>query len=809
MKEWLDAKPGEGKISYTPQRKALVFNSAKMASKRMAQELVKKLYLQLPPPEKETRRAELISQMDEAIAEFKDEEDVNDLQKLLPYGVAFHHSGLPAMIREYIEEEFQDTSGRIQLIVCTETLMIGMNLPADIVILYDGVVFRGAKNPLPLTLQEYQNFVGRAGRLSDSRKDSYFGQSFLLSERPNQDFNHYTSGGTTEILSPFCANRTVEKEIAPYFLSWIGQDSEVQECICDGLERSFYIHCKPLGPTEELQDKAIKIVQWMQKVKRKDIDQTELSLVRKNDNGFSTQYFLTQLGRALAPYALELETNHRLLAYLLSHRDKLKGLWTPDYSLSRDKTPPLPSAALLELLYELCLCEEIHKNPALKINGTEKNIRDTEQHLKAYLKKVYPENISLPQKEVPRPLCQFPYIVSLLETQELCAAVRAVILALWLGGCSMRRIRENTEFHFSISTSDIERLSEVAAYLMEAVSRCEDVLGMEAQDIAAMYSLSISMKYGVPRRLVPLANLHVRNVSRSLLLQIGREAAESGKQPVDYVLSSPIMRYKHLREALIEREGEEHYGQQLENKKMDLPDEKQSYFPLLQQLDSNQYSFEECVMALKQIFEQLRKDAQCTKCRFTWSENFLSTENTFLLGFLWPSNSRKEIGLQFVESQPEEDTPPITKIADWGQRFRKYANEIYIDDAKPITVLYKAPEQSIGTISDDQLVITTEMLGILLLAYLLEETPDPLDLLHRIFFDLSGLFASGEDTFFNSYAQIWPLVRGYTLQQTKKEEKTQYTEQETMMPSMALFYYPGMFDFSNNLVMGKDLKELP
>lgn len=81
------------------------------------------------------------------------------LIRTLRNGVAFHHAGLPDIARIEIEELYSKEA--IRSLVCTSTLLQGVNLPADKLI-----VISPKNDSTPLTPFEFKNLIGRAGRIS-------------------------------------------------------------------------------------------------------------------------------------------------------------------------------------------------------------------------------------------------------------------------------------------------------------------------------------------------------------------------------------------------------------------------------------------------------------------------------------------------------------------------------------------------------------------------------------------------------------------------------------------------------------------
>ena len=96
------------------------------------------------------------------------------LTLMLRRGIAFHYGNLPTIIRVGIEDIFKQPNGRIKYLICTSTLLEGVNLPAKNIFIESPK--KGNKSGAIMSAHDFWNLAGRAGRLA---KDLY-GNIFLI-----------------------------------------------------------------------------------------------------------------------------------------------------------------------------------------------------------------------------------------------------------------------------------------------------------------------------------------------------------------------------------------------------------------------------------------------------------------------------------------------------------------------------------------------------------------------------------------------------------------------------------------------------
>lgn len=131
--------PGDGGI--------LVYANGAARAEEIAEEIAKRLpYVQ---------KNKAVSRLDELCRTTIHKDFA--LRDVLQKGVAFHYGNMPLILRNAIEDLFRE--GHIRYLVCTSTLVEGVNLPCRNILLH--APKKGGK---PMSAADFWNLAGRAGR---------------------------------------------------------------------------------------------------------------------------------------------------------------------------------------------------------------------------------------------------------------------------------------------------------------------------------------------------------------------------------------------------------------------------------------------------------------------------------------------------------------------------------------------------------------------------------------------------------------------------------------------------------------------
>ncbi|XP_005554960.3 helicase POLQ-like isoform X8 [Macaca fascicularis] len=227
------------------------------------------------------------------------------LKRTIPFGVAYHHSGLTSDERKLLEEAY--STGVLCLFTCTSTLAAGVNLPARRVILRAPYVAKEF-----LKRNQYKQMIGRAGRAGIDT----IGESILiLQEKDKQQVLELITRPLENCYSHLVQEFT--KGIQTLFLSLIGLKIATNlDDIYHFMNGTFFgVQQKILLKEKSLWEITVESLRYL----------TEKGLLQKDticksEEEVQYNFHITKLGRASFKGTID-------LAYCdILYRDLKKGL---------------------------------------------------------------------------------------------------------------------------------------------------------------------------------------------------------------------------------------------------------------------------------------------------------------------------------------------------------------------------------------------------------------------------------------------------------------------------------------------------
>ena len=175
------------------------------------------------------------------------------LSKLLQerdWQVDHHHAGLEKQKRKSIEQNFR--TGKLEVLVATATLEMGLNLPARQVILYDLQGFDGI-DFVPLQVNTVWQRAGRAGRLGLDLE----GEVVLLSASWHTDARHYPKGNFELIKSGLANENALAEQVI----------TEIASGLCRTVVQLQMVFARSLAAKQGILPSVEKVVSQMLKAR--------------------------------------------------------------------------------------------------------------------------------------------------------------------------------------------------------------------------------------------------------------------------------------------------------------------------------------------------------------------------------------------------------------------------------------------------------------------------------------------------------------------------------------------------------------
>jgi helicase len=419
-----------------------------------------------------------------SISELEDSEARAVLEQLVRRGVAYHNAGLSLEERLLVEDAFRD--GFLKVLISTTTLAMGVNLPADSVVIADYERWDPSNRiNRNIDIAEYKNCAGRAGRLGQSQR----GQSYLLVDEKGFAggvANHFLGGKPEVIESAIPRSRLIEHVLA-VIASRITTSREEVHRIFEGsfASKTFYDH---VGGREAL-------------VKGLDESLEKLSSGRLIEIQPSGLVYSTPLGEVVGRSGVSVETGLRIISYL----GQLKS--TVDDA---------------DVIFDVCHCEEISRQAPF--------LRSDERSSQRW--KIRIAEICQPAagSDVQALLAD-----GMLPTEIENSALKRCCLALeWKNGATERSLTGT----YRTGLGYIHVLGENISWLLETAAQLAKAMMLPDHVSSRLRELAKEMHHGVPYPAVQFARLRVRGLRRAEITRLVRNETGRVFLSLDQVLDA-------------------------------------------------------------------------------------------------------------------------------------------------------------------------------------------------------------------------------------------------------------------------------
>jgi len=434
------------------------------------------------------------------LRELEDSRGRDQLLELLQRRVAYHNADLDWDQRDIVERYFRE--GELAVICATSTLAMGINLPARNVFIDPERWDRdrhGRWGTVPISVAEYENMSGRAGRLG---LEDRFGRAIIVtdSEFQAKTYEDVFINGELGDVEPALGNDPLPQHVVNLVASGLCRSREeltevllssyTGELLWRGREREDAFN-------ERLEDAVDHCLTG--------------GLIEKKKDGLVA----TELGRLTAAKGISVETAIRMAGFARANRD---------------------CASDLDV-FEVLMC----------LSGTEDGERvyfnlSSREWRKGEYQVHFAEALnSLPRAAAAR--LSAAEDLSFPSYDETKRAKKTLILYDWVREVPTRDI----EVKFHCFSGSMRGMTGEFAWLAEAFAGVAAVCGWPDQEVGRLRGLSDRILHGVSERGLEIANARVRGLARGRIralvdagLQTLQRIAETPQEQVEKLITRPV-----------------------------------------------------------------------------------------------------------------------------------------------------------------------------------------------------------------------------------------------------------------------------
>jgi helicase len=558
-REWNSKKSGEELLVKAPSNNIETMLDALVAHLLISGEQLLIFRMDKPKTlETATRLAKILSHDPatsaiEALQALEITTSREQLIECLRKGIAFHNADLMTEERLIVETAFRE--GHIRVICSTSTLAMGINLPTKTTIIADAVKWeRDEKTDkfekVPLTVAEYRNMSGRAGRYKF--KDT-FGRSILLAN-DQLAFDQYRVnyiGGNVKTIASSLGNRSIVQQVLDIIVSGLGKS---EDSIIDFMMHTF-AGFRTWTTPETKAVISIMIHDAIQQCLKMDL------IAGSNVGNLEP----TNLGRVCANKKISLAAFAVLREWLLSSQ-------------------PLSNFVAL-----------YHVVHAPEVSRLTFNMSTDEYRSNFYLRYIldHHEGLGVSQDIVTMFALSHQEKIGYEETRRL----KMILLATaMIDGVQYRDIEKS----FRTRAGIIRGLCEYLTWLIDTAANLAPLFGRTNTEAKMLNILSERIHYGVPEAILPLARLRISMLTRSALMQL----LESGYDTPDKILDADISEFQGVISRKLAINLHENIEQSLKNR---LETRKRNHLTRLQKIGAD-------TAVLSALYEQTGTALEITLC---------------------------------------------------------------------------------------------------------------------------------------------------------------------------------------------------